>query len=334
MNPAGEGWLAPIAFFGYESSSDVELGLTKKQEIISCVTFEDFLGKETAMATPDPLSPLRESLSTIQARLNGTEQKLAALENTVSSTSKETLLQCSSIMKSALEILIKIENQKQESAKTDKPEAEKHDTIWEFFKTLAGTVVIFAIPVYAAGWGFLYRYYKGFGLSISDLDIPLYETLIYSFRPFFDKPTWTVCALAVVFVIGLILNLSSVKRLRRSPLREAVLLVLFVVSTYGLFRWGTWVGRERANQDMMVDSSTLPFVAILVNAEAFQRDEQDYLKFDKTEFKLLLHANKQYFFFRPLKRSGSTSTLSNIQNIEVYVIPDDKIRVVRVQRGV
>jgi len=285
------------------------------------------------MPAPDSLSVIQETLNTIQRSLGGIEQRLATLESTVSSTSKETLLECSRVTKATLEIVTKIAAQKEDPGRADKNESEKHDSIWEFFKTLAGALVVFAVPVYVAGWGFLYAYYQDFGLGVSDLDIPLYETLIYSFRPFFDKPIWTVCALAVIFVIGFILNSSSAKRLRRSPVREAVLLVLFVLSTYGFFRWGEWVGQEHANQDMMVDSSTLPFVAILVNAEAF-RDGQDYLKFDKTEFKLLLHANKQYFFFRPLKRQGNGDLLSGTQNVEVYVIPDDKIRIVRVQRGV
>jgi hypothetical protein len=237
-------------------------------------------------------------------------------------------------MKSAQEILTKFEALNQDSVKANRAEPEKHEPLWEFLKTLAGAVVIFAVPVYAAGWGFLFRYYRGFGVSISDLDVPLYETLIYSFRAFFDKPLWMVGALAVALATGLILNASSAKRLRASPRGMAVFLAAFVLLTYGLFRWGARIGREHANQDMMADSSTLPFVAILVNAEAFQRDGQDYLKFDKMEFKLLLHANKQYFFFRPLKRQGSTELFPNNQNIEVYVVPDDKVRIVRVQRGV
>jgi hypothetical protein len=264
------------------------------------------------MATPDPPSPLQESLNAIQARLNGTDQKLAALENTVSSLT---------MLKSAQE-------------QPGRGEPEKQNPFWEFLKTLAGAVVIFAVPVYAAGWGFLYRYYRGFGLNISDLDIPLYETLIYSFRAFFDKPIWTVCALAALMT-GLILNARLGNRLRAIPREMAVFVFLaaYVLGTYGLFLLGARSGHKHASEDMMADSSTLPFVAILVNAEAFQRDGQDYLKFDKTEFKLLLHANKQYFFFRPLKGQESTNSFPN-RNIEVYVIADDKIRVIHLQRSI
>src|SRR5712664_2805876 len=114
------------------------------------------------MDTPDQLSRLQERLNAIQTRLDGTDQNLSELEKSVSSTCAEMLRHSSTIMKSAQEILTKFEALNQDSVKANRAEPEKHDPLWEFLKTLAGAVVIFAVPVYAAGWGFLFRYYTGF----------------------------------------------------------------------------------------------------------------------------------------------------------------------------
>jgi hypothetical protein len=66
------------------------------------------------MDTPGQLPRVQERLNTIQTRLNGTDQELAAIKKTVSSTCAEMLSHSSTVMKSAQEILTKIEALKQD----------------------------------------------------------------------------------------------------------------------------------------------------------------------------------------------------------------------------
>lgn len=277
------------------------------------------------MAISDPLAAMHEKLNALHAQLQATTEKCADLSSSLDRVSAHV---------SALEKGIQATVTKTEELIQKLAAQEKQEPLGELLKTLASATVVLAIPVYAAGWGFLYRYYKSFGLNISDLDLPLYETMVFSLRVFFDSPISVFFVLVGFLVVAGVLSAAPARRLLTAPGGLVVFLLLLLLSSFWLSRWGMDVGRELASKDMMEDSPTLPLVAILVDAEAFQKDAQDYLKFDKSEFKLLLYTNGRYFFFRPVKSDTSTNVSFQSRKVEVFAIPDDRVRVVRILRGV
>jgi hypothetical protein len=51
-------------------------------------------------------------------------------------------------------------------------------------------------------------------------------------------------------------------------------------------------------------------------------------EYDRLSYKLLIHANGQYYFFKPLKDDPNPGPL------DLFVVPDSRVGRIRIQRGV
>lgn len=284
------------------------------------------------MTSPDPSHSMSDTLNAVQAKLDAIDQNLTSLDKGLSPNYEQIVLYAAAISNSLAILVARTTGSAQHPGEEGRDASKEHEPMRELLKTLASASVILAVPLYAAGWAFLYEYYKRFGLNISDLDLPIYETLVFSLRVLCDNWLSTLCLIAGFLFFALVVHVAR-KFLATSPGTVVFLLALLLLG-YALSRRGAAVGQVHAGQDMMEDNPNLPLVAVLVDAEAFQKDGQDYLKFDKLEFKLLIHANGRFFFFRPLKQQTTTALPSGNQSVKVFVIPDKQVRVVRVQRGV
>jgi hypothetical protein len=114
---------------------------------------------------------------------------------------------------------------------------------------------------------------------------------------------------------------------------------------------GSDLGRAQATADMLVTSPNLPNVQVKTEAElptavgtgpaagkvlkgketvVAPDEETTEDNFDQPGYRLLIHANGQYYLFRPLKQVPGQPT----SNLDIYVIPDARVRRVYIQRGI
>lgn len=204
---------------------------------------------------------------------------------------------------------------------------------------MAGSAVIFGGFLYVGGWSYLYQYYRSFGLELSDVDIPVYDALIYSLPVIFHNKLVTVLIFALVLIIGLVFNSKWMKA--KLPVAVSLLFMVILVTVYGLSRYGAKLGNEKARSDMVLETSNLSTVAIQVSPESSEMNKDDVAamnrkddieamsRLDKLEFKLLAHKKGQYFILRPFKGPSIEGT-----NVELIVIPESRVLKLRVQRGV
>ena len=61
------------------------------------------------------------------------------------------------------------------------------NVLLDLFKKVAEASILLAALLYAMGWTYLYSYYKTFGISLREVDLPLQDSLVFSFRVVFDS---------------------------------------------------------------------------------------------------------------------------------------------------
>jgi hypothetical protein len=213
-------------------------------------------------------------------------------------------------------------------------EEEVKAPLLALFKGVASASLILAALLYIAGWTYFYQYYKYFGLNVSDLDLPLYHALLYALPVLFDS-FWSAAVTIILIALGgILLNLAWVEQRMSTPLGTGVAFIVLLAAGFILSLWGAHVGRATASRDLVADRSMLPSVALQIEPEKSPDDSEDVAQFDRLEFKLLTHANGQYYVFRPFKEAGPVTGKLPSANVEVFAFPDSRVKKVRIQRGV
>jgi hypothetical protein len=107
----------------------------------------------------------------------------------------------------------------------------------------------------------------------------------------------------------------------------ALVLLFLAVSIAGFFR-----GKRRATDDMLMDSSELPYVAFSSRlAKTDQPPCVDYQTYGSLDCKLLLHSKGTYYFFTPVPTPRDALTSGG--NLDVYTLADSDVTGVHIQRG-
>ena len=91
----------------------------------------------------------------------------------------------------------------------------------DLFKNVAEVSIVLTALLYAAGWTYLYSYYKSFGLSLRELDLPLQDSLVFSFRVIFDSRPIALGLLLIVAILAWIANRRWTQRFWRRPISIA-----------------------------------------------------------------------------------------------------------------
>ncbi len=232
--------------------------------------------------------------------------------------------------------------------------AEKKHPFLELVSLITGATVLLAALLYAAGWSYLYQYYRSFGIRVSELNLSVNDALIYSLTVIFND-RWSVFGLVLVIVIGsAILMIPWVSQRLLKPVAIGLFLVVILIFGFCLSQKGVRLGEAQAREDMKLEGGTLPNVRLHVIPEAVtsngetkgqtagQNANNDTIdhsldvagakeeEFAKAGFRLLIHANQQYYLFRPLKNTQSQPA----SNIDIYVVPDSRVRTIHIQRGI
>jgi len=206
------------------------------------------------------------------------------------------------------------------------------NVLLDLFKKVAEASILLAALLYAMGWTYLYSYYKTFGLSLRELDLPLQDSLVFSFRVVSDS--WLI-ATGFVLILAILASIASLERIQRAlqtPWGVSAVFVLLLVAGSGLSVLGASVGTKHARSDVLETTSSLPSVSVAVDPAQFQPYPEEYLAFNTLDYKLLLRTKENVFFFAPVKTTRSTA-VTRSRNFDVYVLPMSKIRSIRIQRG-
>ena len=132
-------------------------------------------------------------------------------------------------------------------------------------KRIAEISVVAGALLYTAGFGYLYRYYRSFGLSFSDLSIPVQETLVFAFTvAFHSLKSFGLCALLVLPTVFL----ARFRRFVGTTLGATIFLLALLGCAYGLYLSASSIGYEEAYSDLTnAHNSRLPSVAVLLAPE-------------------------------------------------------------------
>jgi hypothetical protein len=202
----------------------------------------------------------------------------------------------------------------------------------ELFKKVTEVSAVLGGLLYAAGWTYLYSYYKSFGVSVRELDLPLQDSLVFSFRVVFDSWATTLLCVAVVAIFALIVTNRVTERLLKTTVGIGLLLLVLFVAGYTLSKLGAAIGARHAFADLSEETSSLPTVSIAVDPTQFQPYSDEYAGFNRLEYKLLVRTKDNIFFFSPVKTSG-TEAPNQVPKFILHVLPLSKVRAVRIEQS-
>jgi hypothetical protein len=192
-------------------------------------------------------------------------------------------------------------------------------------KGLAEVSAIFVGFTYVGGWSYVATYYSTFGLNPLELDlsVPIVST---NFVHVLFSAWWPLSALGVVVIAWALLSFC-LKRFVRILTVPILAILLIIASTAGAS-----CGRQRAMNDMLIDSSDLPYVSFSSRlASSDQPPCVDHQTFGSSDCKLLLHSKGTYYFFTPVPRAKDA--LIGVGSLNVYTLQDPDVMGVRILRG-
>jgi len=208
-------------------------------------------------------------------------------------------------------------------------------------KRIAEVSAIVGALLYVAGWSYLYSYYRTFGLSVGDLDFPIQVPLIYSFPVMF---TWQIIISASSTIALFWLATHGLARTRFVTFSESLisstsmLIVCVLILGKYLSERGLDMGQREAATNMVLSTTRLYAVNFKIKApgnKAQQGTQKSVVAPPGTtcapgsEYRLIAHANKQYFLLIPLdsqkpKTAGGSA-------LSVCVIPEERVESIQLQ---
>jgi hypothetical protein len=198
-------------------------------------------------------------------------------------------------------------------------ESTGNDDSFAVLKALAEASAVILALTFVGGWSYLSSYFKTFGLNPLELDlsIPIVSTIsVYVLY----ESVWPLFVFGVLLVI-LALAARRLHRRGRGWIVAGLGVLLLTGAAAGLLR-----GREVANQDMLDESRTLPYVSFATKQKLSGPSCVDTGTFGSIDCKLLLHYKSAYYFFQPVPKERAGS-------LNLYVLSESDVAGIHVQRG-
>ncbi len=104
---------------------------------------------------------------------------------------------------------------------------EKTNEFKSFFEILRNSIFFIAIYLYYTGFVYVYDLYQKIGISINNVDIPIYSYIIYSYNVFLDN--WWL--LIICIILYFILYILIIKFIDIKKIIVGTLIVLFPLLT-------------------------------------------------------------------------------------------------------
>jgi uncharacterized membrane protein YhaH (DUF805 family) len=198
-------------------------------------------------------------------------------------------------------------------------EAPGKDDSFAVLKALAEASAVILALTFVGGWSYLSSYYKTFGLNPLELDLSIPVVSTISVYVLYES-VWPLFVFATIFV-ALVLAARRLHWLGRESIVAALGILLLTVAAAGLVH-----GRQVANQDMLEESRTLPYVSFATKQRLSGPSCLDSGTFGSLDCKLLLHYKSAYYFFQPVPKERAGS-------MNLYVLSESELAGVHVQRG-
>jgi len=197
-----------------------------------------------------------------------------------------------------------------------------------FLKSLAEASAIFVAFTYIAGWSYLAAYYSAFGVNPLELELPLPVVCTTAVYVLFNVGWWRLlAAIVLIFLLGLMVFVHRWKGMWRSATAAALAALLSAASAAGVL-----FGQRQAREDMLVDSSELPYVAFSSRLEKTDQPPcVDHQTYGSLDCKLLLHSKGTYYFFTPVPKPDDT--LTSVGSLNLYTLADSDVTGVHILRG-
>jgi len=198
-------------------------------------------------------------------------------------------------------------------------QAPGNDDSLAVLKALAEASAVILALTFVGGWSYLSSYYKTFGLNPLELDLSIPVVSTISVYVLYES-VWPLFVFAALLVT-LALTARRLHKLGRAWIVVALGVLLLTVAAAGLVR-----GRRAANQDMLDESGTLPYVSFATKQKLSGPSCVDMETFGSLDCKLLLHDKGAYYFFQPVPKERAGS-------MNLYVLSDSDLAGIHVQRG-
>jgi hypothetical protein len=196
-------------------------------------------------------------------------------------------------------------------------EPRKYDPI-QVLKPVAEVSILIGAALFVIGWSYLYAYFHGFGLTTSELGFTYQTVLIYSLAVIHTCKFLIGALLSTVILLIAYLILSYVRHPGYILLAAPVVLVLMA-------SYSGKAGRDKARQDAVITTSTLPYVNLYGTAD----NGIIGCSLDNSDYRLLLRANGQIYVVLPIDSpEGEVSG-----SLRVCSFPESRIQAVRLQVG-
>lgn len=186
-------------------------------------------------------------------------------------------------------------------------------------KALTEVSAVLLALTFVGGWSYLAAYYRTFGLNPLELE---FSSSVFSTLAVYvlSKSLWPILIfLAIITVLAVIAR--RLHRLERSWVAVALSVLLFVVVIAAVHR-----GRSMADEDMLVESSSLPNVAFATKTKIGAFPCVEVGNFGSSDCKLLLHTKGAYYFFLPVPAAG-------VGSLNLYMLPESEIAASHLLRG-
>ena len=193
------------------------------------------------------------------------------------------------------------------------------DDPFAVIKAFAEASAVIIALTYVGGWSYLSSYYKTFGLNPLELDLSVPVVSTISVYVWYES-VWPLVVFAILFV-ALILLFRRVQTFGRGLIVAAFGVLLLTVSAAGLIR-----GRRAANEDMLNESSALPYVSFATKQKLSGPPCIDAATFGSFDCKLLFHYKNAYYFFEPIPKKGAGG-------LNMYVLSESDLAGIHILRG-
>jgi hypothetical protein len=201
-----------------------------------------------------------------------------------------------------------------------------NDDSLAFLKSLADASAVFVAFTYIGGWSYLASYYSSFGLNPLELDlsVPVVSTAAVVVLL---SALWPLLVVVVLALGWIFLGNRLRHRSHRGVTAGILALLLLGASVAGVID-----GRWHATDDMLLDSSELPYVAF--STRLLKTDQPsciEYQTYGSFDCKLLLHSKGTYYFFTPVPKPKEA--LISVGSLNVYTLADSDVTGVHILRG-
>jgi len=195
-----------------------------------------------------------------------------------------------------------------------------------FLKVIAEVSTLVVAFSFIGGWSYLAAYFRTFGLNPLELDVSVPVVCTLAVYVLYGAK-WPLGVVAAIILTRVVFA-RQLRPLGRGPVAAMLGLLFLTAAAAGLIR-----GRQLANEDALLDSLALPYIAFASKLEKIDQPScVEFKTYGSLDCKLLLHSKNTYYFFQPVPRVGE-GTLKVLGSLSIYTLSDSDVISVHVQKS-